>query len=449
MSAVFLTLFTLFWTSMVLGFDGFMGHGIYKQFEAGHYPSVMGTITRSEVKSHRSSKGATSYSAVIEYSFAVGDRKFAGDKIRFGLPASSYATGWGLVNAHPVGSPARVFYKETNPRESLLLPGVQGPDLMGPLFMTPFNMVMFGFWMGIGGWLRRHWFKPAAGGVKIITDGLVTRIRLPRFPALGRGLAATGGLGFMAIFIVGFSTNMEPSMPVALAGIAAVYGTGLGVYWRQRQKIDSGIDDLLFNEASRSLELPLTFGRKARITANVADIESLYVEQIVHSSSKGGISHTYAPTLRLRGGEPGAQKIVEWSDPLKADEFTGWLRRRLGAGIPARVFRFEFIIWRYGPGIVLGRRGGYRGIPAGIVPEGARRGSAAGRCAGAPGWPADWDCGSANDLLPSIRRGANDCGFRPRPSVRGSRPATAGADAPGAARWTGNTVTRWWWPRFF
>ncbi len=215
MSGVFLTLFTLFWSGLVLGFDGFMGHGIYKQFEAAHYPSAMGAITRSEVKSHRSSKGATSYNAVIEYSFAVGGRKFAGDKIRFGLSSSTYATVWGLVNAHPVGSTAPVFYKESNPRESLLAPGVQGSDLMGPLFMTPFNMVMFGFWMGIGGWLRRHWFKPVAGGVKIIRDGLVTRIRLPRFPALGWGMAATGSLGFIAIFIVGFSTNMEPTMPVA------------------------------------------------------------------------------------------------------------------------------------------------------------------------------------------------------------------------------------------
>ncbi len=92
---------------------------------------------------------------------------------------------------------------------------------------------------------------------------------------------------------------------------------------------------MLFNEASLSLELPLTFGRKARITACVADIESLCVEQIVHSSSKGGISYTYAPTLRLRGTDPAAQKIADWSDQQKADEFTGWLRRRLGAGTPA------------------------------------------------------------------------------------------------------------------
>jgi hypothetical protein len=334
-AGVFLCFFAVIWTGMVLMFDGFMGHGIYKQLESRAYPSVTGAITHSEVTSHRGSKGGTSYTAVIEYSYEVGDRKFAGNKIRFGLASSSYASATAIVFAHPLGAAVPVFYNPANPQEALLSPGVQGSDFMGLLFMTPFNMVMLGLWLWVGGWLREHLFKPVAGGVKIITDVMVTRIRLPQFPAAGWGLAATGGLGFIAVFIVGFGTNMEPSMPVVLSVLAAVYGAGLGVYLWQRQKINSGIDDLLINEASRTLELPLTFGRKARITANVTDIACLSVERIEHRSSKGGISYTYAPTLQLRGAEPGTQKIADWSDQLKADEFTGWLRDRLGASIPA------------------------------------------------------------------------------------------------------------------
>jgi hypothetical protein len=335
MSGAFLVIFTLFWSGMVLLFDGSMGHGIYKQLESAHYPSVAGTITHSEVNSHRGSKGGISYSADIQFTYEVEGQKFNGDKIRYGMSSSSYMSASAIVGVHPVGSAAPVFYNPTNPQESLLLPGVKGSDFMFLLFLTPFNMVMFGFWIWIGGWMREHWFKPVAGGVKIITDGMVTRIRLPQFPAAGWGLAATGGLGFISIFIVGFSTNMEPSTPAALSVIAAVYGVGLGVYLWQRQKINSGIDDLLVNDASRTLELPLTFGRKARISANVVDIAGLYVETIEHRSSKGGISYTYAPTLRLRGAEPSGQKIADWSDKLKADEFTGWLRDKLGASFPA------------------------------------------------------------------------------------------------------------------
>ena len=335
MSGVFLTIFALIWSGMVLSFDGFMGHGFYKQLESAHYPSATATITHSEVKSHPTSKGGTSYNAVIEYTFTVGDQKFAGDRIRYGLHSSSYASASQSVGAYPVGSTGPVFYNPANPAESLLSPGVTGEDFMGPLFLTPFNMVMFGLWIWVGGWLREHWFRPVAGGVKIITDGMVTRIRLPQFAAVGWGLAATGGLGFVSIFIVGFSTNMAPAMPVALLTIATVYGAGLAVYWWQRNKINSGIDDLLINESARSLELPLTFGRKERIIVDVAAIQSLSVEKIEHRSSKGGVSYTYQPTLCFRETDAPIQKLADWSDEMKANAFADWLRQKLDPSLSA------------------------------------------------------------------------------------------------------------------
>ena len=335
MSGVFLTIFTLFWTGMVLVFDGFMGHGIYKQYESTHYASVTGIIQRSEVTSHRGSKGGTSYSAEVEYKYEVAGQKFFGRKIRFGMSSSSYASASVIVGEHPIGSAATVYYNPGNPQECLLAPCVKGSDFMLLLFLTPFNMVMLGLWLGIGGWIREHFFTPPAGGVKIIADGLVARIRLPQFSAGIWGLITTGGLGFISIFIVGFSTNMDPPLLVILAVIAMVYGTGLGVFLWQRQKINSGIDDLILNENSRTLELPLTFGRTAHITANVSDIESLFVEKIIHRSSKGGISYTYAPTLRLRSPEPANQKIADWSDEMKANAFADWLRQKLDPALPA------------------------------------------------------------------------------------------------------------------
>ena len=335
MSGVFLLILTLFWSGMVLLFDGFMAHGVYKQFESHNYASVTGTITHSEVKSHHSSKGGTSYNAVIEYKFEAGGQKFVGNKIRLGVTTSSYANATAAVNTHPVGSTVQVFYNPADPQESLLSPGIEGLDFMFVLFLTPFNMVMFGFWLWMGGWLRERFFRPVAGGVKIIADGMTTRIRLPQISAIVWGLVATGGFGFISTFIVGFGSGMEPSIPLILLAITAVYGSGLAVYLRQRQKMNSGIDDLIINEAARTLELPLTFNRKERVTVNVANIKSLFVDKIEHRSNKGGISYTYAPTLYLPGAEPAAQKLADWSDKLKADEFAEWLRKQIGPDIPA------------------------------------------------------------------------------------------------------------------
>lgn len=316
-------------------FDGVMAHGIYKQLESQHYPSVTGIITHSEVTSHQGSKGGTSYTADITYHYEIGGQKFDGNKLRFGMTTSSSRYAYASVNAHPLGSTAQVYYNPTNPQESLLSPGVNGSDFMLCLFLTPFNMVMLGLWIAIARWLRERFFRPVAGGVKIIADGMTTRIRLPQTPAVTWGLGTTGGLGFASIFIVGISTDMEPSILLILPVITTVYVSGLAVYLWQRQKINSGIDDLILNESSRTIELPLTFGRKQRVTVNVAEIKSLSVEKIIHRSNKGGVSYTYAPTLSLHSREAAIQKLADWSDRLKADEFTEWLRKQLDPNISA------------------------------------------------------------------------------------------------------------------
>ena len=84
MAGAFLIIFTLIWSGMVLMFDGLTTHLAYQQFESRQYPSATGTITHSELKSH-SVKGGKSYSADIQYQFAVNGQNFTGDKIRLGV----------------------------------------------------------------------------------------------------------------------------------------------------------------------------------------------------------------------------------------------------------------------------------------------------------------------------------------------------------------------------
>ena len=77
---------------MVLAFDGFMGHGIYKQLELQHFLVTTGTITHSELSVSHGSKGSTSYSAKLEYQYDVSGQMFTGDKIRFWQYSFSQAT---------------------------------------------------------------------------------------------------------------------------------------------------------------------------------------------------------------------------------------------------------------------------------------------------------------------------------------------------------------------
>jgi hypothetical protein len=330
MQATFLIIFTLFWSAGVLFFDGFMAHNTAKQYESGKYPAVTGTVTHSEVRTHTGSKGGKSYEAVINYRFEVGGQRFAGSRLRYNQVSGGWNQANSLVAAHPTGAAVEVFYNPENPQDALLSPGVGGADFILVLFLTPFNAIMLGFWIYLAGWLRERLYRPVAGGVQIISDGIYTRVRLPQFGALGWGLVTTGGLSFAAVLIVGISTQMQPSIPLILTVIGAVYLSGLAVFLWQWQKLRTGIDDLVINVAGRSLDLPETFGRHERMTVSLADIENFEVMQIEHRSSKGGISYTYAPTLRLRGPEPGEQKLADWSDKVKADDFAAWLRTQLG-----------------------------------------------------------------------------------------------------------------------
>jgi hypothetical protein len=52
------------------------------------------------------------------------------------------------------------------------------------------------------------------------------------------------------------------------------------------------------------------------------------VEKIAHG--RGGTIYTYAPTLRLRGAAAGEQKLADWQDKVKAEDFAQWLYQQLG-----------------------------------------------------------------------------------------------------------------------
>lgn len=325
-------LFAFCWSGLVLLADCTIGRDYYKQYESGKFPSVTGTITHSELQTHTNSKGDVYYTVIIDYVYKVGGQTFTGDRLAFSEdePGISEPT---IVNSHPAGSAVQVYYNPRDPNESLLYPGVTAGDSSWVLFLTPFNSVMIGFWTWIGGWLRLRLFKPIAGGVRIIEDGTTTRVRLPRWDAIWWALATTAGLGFIFTILVGAAMNMHPLTTFVLPITGLIYFSGLGVYVWRCVRANSGDEDLVINEASGTLELPLTFGRKERMTVGFRDIKAIWVETIVNSGPKG-TSYVFAPTLKMRS-DSRKQRLAGWSDQMKAVDFTVWLGEKTGA-IPIR-----------------------------------------------------------------------------------------------------------------
>jgi hypothetical protein len=190
-NGVFLVIFAFFWSTFVVLFDIQIGRNLWNQFAYRNYPTATGEITHSEVTQHRGSKGRTTYGVDIHYRYVVNDQPFEGRRFRYSAESfSDWAWAERAVAGHPVGSQAQVFYCPGNPRDAVLSPGVEGSDLMLVLFLMPFNMFALGLWAWLGGWLRERAFRPVAGGVRIITEGPRTRIRLPEYAAMVWSMAA-------------------------------------------------------------------------------------------------------------------------------------------------------------------------------------------------------------------------------------------------------------------
>lgn len=327
---VFLLIFSLFWTALVGFFDWKAGGQIVGQIVSTHFPVATGQITHSEVSTHGGSK-KTTFGVDIQYRYDVAGRSFEGRRFRYDDVASSnFAWAQEVVAAHPVGAQTTVFYNPKNPQDAVLSPGLSGEDLMWFLFLTPFNMAMFGLWILVAGRLRYVLVHPVAGGVKIVQDGFRTKVRLPEFPAIAVGMITTGGVGFVEIFLVGFTFKFHPPLGIAGLALAVAYGAGAAAYLWQRRKIESGEDDLIIDAPSRTVQLPKTFQRKERVTAAFSDISAVIVETVVNTNGKGGTSYSYAPSLRLRNKESTCERLADWSDADRAQSFATWLREQLG-----------------------------------------------------------------------------------------------------------------------
>jgi hypothetical protein len=328
-----MVVFTLFWSGIVSVFDGILITGAVRQARAESYPSVEGEITRSRITTHHDSEGGTTYGADLEFTYRVGGAAYTSDKYRYGeMSSSDRSLAAGIVRAHPVGSAAAVYYNPRNPSDAILQPGIAGQDLMLALFLTPFNVVMLGLWSGLGSAAWRLITRPPAGGVPIVRRAGRIFVRLPRISPVAAGAAAALGVSFTAIFAVGFGFGFDPPIPVVAGVWAVVLAAAVGVYFWRKLVVGSGAKDLIIDADGGMLSLPQTFGRKTDVVVALDAVSGIDVERIVHHSSKGGTSYSYAPELKWtrNGGPVQSDRLVEWWDEARAGAFADWLRQQLG-----------------------------------------------------------------------------------------------------------------------
>ncbi len=322
--------FVIFWSAITLGFDYFLIKASVQQIQALGHPTVIGTITSSEVESNDDG-GGTSYRPLIKYSYEVDRKQYEGNRYRYGQMGTSDNSAQRIVASHPVGKQVEVHHSPADPADAVLLAGLEGIDLFMMMFLLPFNLIMLTLWItGLGG-VRNMIHPPEAGGAKIINEGQNIRVRLSSESPVYMAAAAAGGLAFVLIFIVAFGFWINAPIPVMIVAWGIILVGGCIGYLYTFRELARGESDLLIDDSRETLTLPKKPGRPDEMILPAKKIVAFEVEQTKQRDSDGDIQYRFLPTIVYidNEGTQRREKLTEWSDETSAQALVEWLTKRL------------------------------------------------------------------------------------------------------------------------
>jgi len=310
------------WYTWMVDVQG--GRVLLRQHASESFPHVEGVVSSSEITTTRGSKGHIFYHPYITYRYSVDGLAYRGYRYRYDGHPNDEDSVNAIVEAHPRGSAIEVYYNPQDPNNAVLSPMVDAGDVDHLFMFTPVILV---FLWAFARAMKRldSGESPAAGGVKIITEMMVTRARLPRYLPVSFGLLTAGILSLTAGILMATGVLGPPweagewSLLVVLLGGAAVYA------W-QCQKVHSGRQDLVIDDGARIFQLPLTYKRRERTPMPISQVRSVLLNKVSHSS-KGGSYYTYLVTLEMKDNSQ--EKLVDLSHK-RAWAFAAWLKEKLG-----------------------------------------------------------------------------------------------------------------------
>ncbi len=298
-----------------------------RQHFALKYPTTQGKIVRSEV-----GRGAILRRGVeIEYNYTVVGMNYTGHRYRY--DDHNAALEWNAtVEDYPRWSMQKVYYNPKNPADALLEPGIDGSDLLLLLFSLPMNTLTFALWRAmITRWREKSRLRPA-GGVRVVKQAGKTRVSLAEISAFEAGVYGMAAAAFVASFPVVIAGGFEPALRLIKTAWAVVLAAGSVVFvWRALMNW-SGIYDLRLDEASQTVTLPQTAGRRQALAIARREISGVSMQRRV-SKSPSGTHVSYLPALN-RGGldkETPTIKLITWGwSEEKARAFCQWFSQELG-----------------------------------------------------------------------------------------------------------------------
>lgn len=309
----------LFWSGLVLTADLVFCVTTWRQHEATRFAVTTGKIAQSGL-----GQGALGRRGLrLRYTYGVNGVKYSGSRYRYDDDNVSLRYDK-VLEQYPAHTSHKVYYDPSNPRDSVLSPGVDGCDFLLMLVATPFNIVALAVWSALLGARR----KQGAGnfaGVKVMRGERRVVVRFVVMSPLEAGLYGLGAAAMLEATVVILKWGFTESIPLMAGSWAVALAVGGAcAFWKQ-VKNKSGACDLVIDP--EQLTLPLLEGARGRPMARAALAAVTALRRV--SKTRSGTHYSYVPALVSAEGR--AAPLVRWGwSEEKALAFGQWLAGELG-----------------------------------------------------------------------------------------------------------------------
>lgn len=308
------------WSAGTLAVDAIHARAMFRQWRAESFFTTEGMVIESKAEA-TASDGAVR-EAKIRYEYFVDGRRYVADRYRYARlgAAESEAETQRLVEAHPIGGRATVYFNPRNPAEALLYPGVASGDFLIWLFLTPFNIAMVGAWSGVALALGQRWgFAP--GGLRISERGAELRAQPPRVKSLSRAALAALGVSLLSTAFVGVCAGFTdpPPTAVAAAWIAVAGAAGLAY-----ASAAADHRDLVIDRLRQTLSLPSASLLAPQTTIRWRDIVAIGLHEQEIAGQAGEDRRKYSCRVRWTD-ENGNAFETPWQLPADRQVAAQWV----------------------------------------------------------------------------------------------------------------------------
>jgi hypothetical protein len=211
-------------TLLVGTFDVMLARGVVVAWGTRGYVAAEGRVLSSSVTRSRRRRAQTQHGIAISYEYWAQGRRWTGTRYAANDPGTS-SGDWAqdLVATLPPGKPVTVYVDPGDPSQAVLEHGVQGGDLMWPLLLVPFNLMVLGVWWGVVLVARANLENRPYTEPKTLS---------PRVAAL----VATGVAAMVSMMIVAVGFGLEPDLSVVAVAWVATPLVGLFVGLRVQRR---------------------------------------------------------------------------------------------------------------------------------------------------------------------------------------------------------------------